>query len=318
MPKVSVVIPVYNVEKYIEQCAVSLFEQTLDDIEYIFVDDCTPDNSIDVLKKVIDRYKERLELEKKHVIIERMPQNSGQAAVREHGIKKSSGDYVIHCDSDDWAETTMYEILYNKAKQEDADIVVCDCAVVNSEGGYIGSNPKAIKNFDKDSIMRIVLTEYRLNQLWCSLVKRTLFGNIMYPKGSQSEDKTYMIQFCYFANKLIYVKESLYYYRNSPSSITNAISTESIIRRYNQTLENSRLILEFCKRQGIIDKYDKYIKAYKFNVKVLLMYCINDAECQKLWKLSYPEANKGVLFNRYISLRNKYHYYRCLLHLLFS
>ena len=102
MPKVSIIVPVYGAEKYIERCARSLFEQTLDDIEFIFVDDCTPDRSIDILKVVIEKFRLRFG-EKKYVVrIERMPMNSGQGAVRRHGIQLATGDYITFCDSDDF------------------------------------------------------------------------------------------------------------------------------------------------------------------------------------------------------------------------
>ena len=81
MPKVSVIVPVYGVEKYMERCARSLFEQTLDDIEYLFIDDCTPDRSIEILQQVLEEYPHR----KPQVTIHRMEQNSGQAAVRKWG-----------------------------------------------------------------------------------------------------------------------------------------------------------------------------------------------------------------------------------------
>ena len=107
MPKVSVIIPVYGVEKYIERCARSLFEQTLDDIEYLFIDDCTPDRSVEILKQVLDEYPHR----KNQVIIHRMEKNSGQAAVRKWGMLNVAGEYVIHCDSDDWVDIYMYEAM---------------------------------------------------------------------------------------------------------------------------------------------------------------------------------------------------------------
>lgn len=127
MPKVSIIIPVYGVEKYIERCARSLFEQTLDDIEYLFIDDCTPDKSVEILKRVLEEYPHR----KSQVVIHRMEQNSGQAKVREWGMRNARGEYVIHCDSDDWLDVHMYEEMYNKAIEEDADVVVCDYVVTN-------------------------------------------------------------------------------------------------------------------------------------------------------------------------------------------
>ena len=119
--KVSVVIPVYGVEKYIERCVRSLFEQTLDSIEYIFVDDCTPDNSIAVMEKVLAEYPQRQD----QVKIIRHEVNQGVGAARNHGVAACTGDYVIHCDPDDWVDLNMYEKLYNKAVETDADMVMC-------------------------------------------------------------------------------------------------------------------------------------------------------------------------------------------------
>ena len=98
MPKVSVIVPVYGVEKYIERCARSLFEQTLDDMEFIFVDDCTKDESIEVLKRVIDLYPVR----KDQVKIIHHAVNKGLSRARETGVNAATGDYIGHCDSDDW------------------------------------------------------------------------------------------------------------------------------------------------------------------------------------------------------------------------
>lgn len=126
MPKVTVIVPVYGVEKYIERCAISLFEQTLDDIEIIFVNDCTPDRSMEILDRIIEKYRFLFE-EKKYIVrTESMLTNSGQAAVREHGTKLAIGDYIIHCDSDDWVEKTWLELMYEKADNENIDVVFCD------------------------------------------------------------------------------------------------------------------------------------------------------------------------------------------------
>ena len=94
MPKVSVIIPVYGVEKYIERCARSLFEQTLNDIEFIFVNDYTPDNSIDILKNTLSKYPNR----KYQVRIINQPRNMGAAQARKNGILAATGEFVIQCD----------------------------------------------------------------------------------------------------------------------------------------------------------------------------------------------------------------------------
>ena len=110
-PKVSVIVPIYGVEAYIERCAVSLFEQTLDDIEYIFVNDCTPDESMKILSHVLSRYPHRTD----QVVIINQPKNMGAAKAREVGIKAAKGEYIIHCDSDDWVDKDMYFLMYQEA-----------------------------------------------------------------------------------------------------------------------------------------------------------------------------------------------------------
>lgn len=122
MPKVSVCIPVYNVEKYIERCVRSLFEQTMkDEIEFIFVDDCTPDKSMEILEKVLAEYPAR----KKQVTILHHEKNKGLVGARNTALKVANGDYIIHCDSDDWVDLNMYEVMYNKAVATGADMVCC-------------------------------------------------------------------------------------------------------------------------------------------------------------------------------------------------
>ena len=130
-PKISVIVPVYGVEKYIERCARSLFEQTLEDIEYIFVDDCTPDNSISILCKVLSDYPNR----KKQVKILHHEKNKGLAQARQTGLKIASGEYIAHCDSDDWVDKDLYEIAHNKAKSESLDVVVYEGERTNGQDG---------------------------------------------------------------------------------------------------------------------------------------------------------------------------------------
>ena len=113
-PFLSVIIPVYNVEDYIEKCARSLFEQTLDNIEYIFVDDCSMDKSIEILQQIVKDYPSREGLVK----IVQTPKNSGQYFVRKFGMQFVSGKYLIHCDSDDWIDSTMYEEMFKIAENE--------------------------------------------------------------------------------------------------------------------------------------------------------------------------------------------------------
>lgn len=120
--KVSVIVPVYGVEKFVGRCIYSLMRQTLDCIEYIIVDDCTPDSSMNIIKSVVESYQNRKDCVKyiKHNI------NRGLPSARNTGLQAATGKYVFHCDSDDFVEPDMLEQLYNKAEKEQADIVWCD------------------------------------------------------------------------------------------------------------------------------------------------------------------------------------------------
>ena len=128
--KVSVIIPVYNASRYIPRCVESLMRQTLREIEYIFVEDCSTDGSFDILLKTLEAYPER----KDDVKILRHGKNMGVSVSRNDGNAAATGDFLIHCDSDDWVDVTMYEKMYNQVIAEDADICICDYYNVTKSG----------------------------------------------------------------------------------------------------------------------------------------------------------------------------------------
>ena len=117
---VSLIIPIYNTEQFIERCLRSVFEQTFENVEYILINDCTPDKSIEVSERVIKQYPDR------KVSIVNNQKNIGLAGVRNIGIKMAKGEYIIFIDSDDYVEPAMLEEMYHKAKVSSADIVIAD------------------------------------------------------------------------------------------------------------------------------------------------------------------------------------------------
>lgn len=134
-PIVSILVPVYGVEQYIERCAVSLFEQTYDNIEYVFVNDATKDNSIRILENVIARYPNR----QNAVRIINHPTNKGISAARNTGVANSSGKYLLFVDSDDYIAKEAIEHLTTYAESNHADIVLFDTSVLTSNGTRIES-----------------------------------------------------------------------------------------------------------------------------------------------------------------------------------
>lgn len=304
IPKVSVIIPVYGVEKYIEQCARSLFEQTLDSIEYLFIDDCTPDRSIEILKRVLEEYPNR----KSQVIIHRMERNSGQAAVRKWGMLNATGDYQIHCDSDDWVDTSMYKKLYDAAIDNDADIVFCDfCKVNNDEKLRMN---KAIEKGDTNYFLigKILLQEHSLNYLWSAMVSRNLLENaVLYPKNNLGEDYALMIQFLYYSKKFVHIHTPLYYYRINPNSICRVQTREAVLSKMTDRVANLNLVLEFLEKHGLTGQFKDIIVSSKMSCRYWLRPLRKEANFKKLWNKSYPEINKQIYNNPYISFKMKFY-----------
>lgn len=189
--KVSVIIPVYKVEKFVERCVRSLMEQTMDGIEYIFVDDASPDDSILILHKVLVDYPERSERVKILVHSE----NKGLPAARNTGLAVAKGEYVFHCDSDDFVEKDLLSTLYEVACCEKADIVWSDYYVSYPNNERYMRQP----SYDTpEAALKGMLHGRMKYNVWNKLVKRSLYieHDITFPAGyAMGEDMTMMFLF---------------------------------------------------------------------------------------------------------------------------
>lgn len=312
MAKVSVIVPVYGVEKYIERCARSLFEQTLNDIEYIFIDDCTPDMSIVILKKIVEEYHIQLEKEKKNVKILRMPTNSGLTAVRRHGMQSCTGDYFINCDSDDYVDTDLYEKMWKKAVKEDADIVKCELKIV--ENGMIRCDNYESDFFkDKHKFISFLLgSDKGLSSLCDKMIKRNLLTehSIMYPKCAMNEDRILSVQFSYYAKKIVPVYGSAYYYLINSDSIVGKKSLEASIERVRQCNTNLQIVEKFLNEVGVREEYDDAIVSMKYFIRYHLLPYTNQWTIYKYWMTLYRDINWKVFFNPLIPVKEKI---KCLL-----
>lgn len=305
MPKVSVIIPVYGVEKYIERCARSLFEQTLDDIEYIFVDDCSLDKSIEILKRVIEEYRPRFAREVKSVRIERMLTNSGQAAVRQHGIQLCVGDYIIHCDSDDWVDVHMYEDMYNKAIADEADVVVCDFCRTDSKD--FNKIEQGAHTTEKNEFIVNCLFQRDHWSLCNKLFNKKVYYNVVYPTGALGEDMMLCIQLLNRCNKIAYVPKTFYFYYVNPMSITKKGTVENCFKNYNTLKCNTDFIVDNINKTLDIDRHiKKEATAYLRLVNLFSLLKIRHLpEYKKLWKKEFRLMPLSFFLNRRISLYNK-------------
>lgn len=302
MPKVSVIIPVYGVEKYIERCARSLFEQTLDDIEYLFIDDCTPDRSIEVLRRTLENFPSR----KSQVIIHTMERNSGQAAVRKWGVQNAKGEYIIHCDSDDWVDTKMYETMYESAVKEEADAVITDYFITD---GKNNCKPyKGCVDSDSSRIMDDILGQEIHGALWNKLFKRCCYDGTIFPNGNLCEDIAYCVQLLPKCKRITYLNIPLYYYYSNIHAITKQFSYEKNISNFNNLVANIRLIERLLSEEKYEGKYSKEILNLKFNSLLYLFPYVDKNVVYQLLRNTYPENFNDFLFSTNTNLFNKLKY----------
>lgn len=293
MSKVSVIIPIFRVEKFIERCAISLFEQTLDSIEYIFVDDTTPDKSIEILTDVLERYPQR----KPQVTILRHDVNKGLPAARNSGLSVAGGEYVFHCDSDDYLESNALEQMLNVAEKTDSDIVWCDYYLSFSMNERIMVQPNYSNS--QEAIKGMLSGTMKYN-VWNKLAKRRLYVNnsISFPAGhSMGEDMT-MIKLFANAKKVAYINAPLYHYiRLNTDAMTQSYSERKIADIEFNVAQTLDYLLKNC-------KFDLTQEFAFFKLSTKLPLLISDKICNyRIWNELYPEANKYILKNKKQSVR---------------
>lgn len=295
-PKVSVIIPVYKVEKYIEKCARSLFEQTLKEIEYIFVNDCSPDESINVLNEIIKQYPER----QSWIKIIHHESNKGLTSTRNSGISIARGEYITHCDSDDWVEPTMYEEMYMCAKETSAEAVYCDINMVYGNSNEIY---KAAQNAtNKNDFLRNYIVS-----VWTSLCN-TLIKSEIYKKYNlyspehlcYCEDFWLSVRLFHYANKVSYINKPFYNYnRNNDSSIVHSLNRKTEQEERKAYIET----ITFFNKEGVGNEYKRemswrILKSTHDSALYLSRY--------KEFLTIYPEAHIYIWSCPYVNLKCKF------------
>lgn len=252
--KVSIIVPVYRVENYIERCARSLFGQTYQEIEYIFVDDASDDNSIEVLNKTLEHYPER----KKQVSVTRFTENGGVGFVRSTGLSISTGDYILFADPDDYMEPDMVETMVNKANTVNADVVFCSYFKETEAGDKEVVNhiyhKKKNKIFDKS---------FQQPALWNKMFKRSLVTSqgIYFPKNiNYGEDLTFIPRIIFYSDTFVAVDKPLYHYIiRSNGSYTHQFNEQHVI----QTIHVIDFISDFLRNKADFSKYSRSLNMLK-------------------------------------------------------
>ena len=291
MSKVSVIIPFYKVAGFIESCAVSLMEQTYENIEFIFVDDCSPDDSMEILQKVLDQYPDRT------VSVVRHEVNKGLPAARNTGMKCATGDFIYHCDSDDWLETNALELMVKSAEKNDSEVVWCDWLLSFEHNERYMKQPNYT---NAREALEGMLTGTMKYNVWNKLVKRSLYvdNRIEFPSGySMGEDMT-MIRLMCCAQKVSYVPHALYHYvKTNGEAFTNNFTQKKL----EDVAYNVGSTLKFL-MDRMPGQLDLEMACFKLNVKLPLLMT-DDENLYRYWINWYPESNKYILQNKNASFR---------------
>lgn len=294
--KISVIVPIYGVEKYLEKCLRSLFTQTkTDGVEFILVNDCTKDNSMLVADKVISEFPSL------NIKIINHEKNSGLAVARNTGVQASIGEYIQHIDSDDWVEPTMLEDLYKEAKETDADIICCDYYIDDILGRQYMKMPAPADSID--CLKKVLSTE--LTQSLCfKLVRRSLYKDDVdfYLAGVDTwEDLLASVKLFYFANRVAYLPKAYYHYVQLD---TNSISRSGFSqKRLDNIIAVVNNIDSFFKRKEIYNSIEEYINYRKVYAKYSLIR--GAGKLQKKYSKTFPEINKYIFYQKGMPFHNR-------------
>ena len=285
--KVSVIIPVYKVAAFIGRCAASLLGQTLDSVEYIFVDDCSPDDSIDVLRRVMDDYPQRANA----VRILRHDVNRELPAERNTGLAVAEGDYVFHCDSDDWVETDMLEQMYDAAVASDADVVWSDFFMTFSESERYMPTPAYPT--PREALHGLLSGRMKYN-VWNKLVRRSLYtdNEIAFPSGHGLGEDMTMIRLMACATRVASVHKAFYHYVKTNA---NAFTQQPTERQLDDIKFNSDLTFAFI-RDRFGNEIGEWLDFFLLDVKLPFLITDDTAMYEK-WRTWFTHANKSIFAN---------------------
>ena len=278
MKKVSVIVPVYNTEKYLRRCLNSLVNQTLEDIEIIVIDDCSPDNSKEILKEYEKKYKDKIKVFHNKT-------NKGIGYNRNYGIKKATGEYIGFVDSDDWVDETMYDKLYKRAKKDNLDLVLCNFhKMLEKETELEEIEPDFKIPYFKNTNLKNnpnLLLNVNLAP-WNKLYKKELLEDITFAEDLKYEDAIFVVKTLSRSKKIGMVDERLNYYLVRSKSETTVMN-----KKVFDILIITKQIIDELKNHDYYNKIKDYVEA--MTIRNLFRYTLQQ-KYQKDKKL----ANKFI------------------------
>ena len=293
---ISVIVPVYNIEKYLSRCIDSILDQTYKNWEAIFVNDGSTDNSL----KILEEYKKR---DKRIKIIDK--KNAGSGAARNDGIENSKGEYIAFLDSDDWYEKNFLEKLYNNLIENNSDVSMCNPKMTYDN---IEKNSKIntyfFKNVELDKTPEKILGILAMPVVWNKLYKKDIIvkNKIRFPNYSFCEDVEFLYKTFLYVNKVSKIEDDLYNYYQRKNSATKKIKEEAIEQVY-KVLEN----IERYIKNNFSDKLE-FFYLYKvqfiYSISITLLVKIdNDKNLRN--KINKKNNDELKNINKSLILKNK-------------
>ena len=249
-PKISVIVPVYNVEQYLPRCIDSILAQTFTDFEVLLINDGSTDNS----GKICDEY-----ARKDSRIRVFHKENGGVASARQLGIDEAQGEYSIHVDGDDWIENDELEIMYKEAIETQYDIISVD---------YYQNNQYVAEQYESTNLQMIddMLSGKIRGVMWNKLIRQSLYKiyQIQFPRNINFCEDVYVCTLLFLnTNKIRHMPKAFYHYIDNPQSITRKLKKTTILQRIEFVLEISKHLLQ----RGISTKC---LFWHKFDLKWLM------------------------------------------------
>lgn len=270
---ISIVVPVYNVEKYLPECIDSLISQTYSNIEIILVNDGSTDNS----GEICDNYSK---IDNRIKVIHK--ENGGLSDARNEGLKNISGKLIMFIDSDDYIDRNLVETLYKNLIKEQADISISAYSILlkNKTKDICTPNTYLTLN-NKESIDYMYRLKYYSPMINSKLFKVELFDNIYFPVGKLCEDQYTLYKLLYKTKKVVFDSNAKYYYRQRKSSIIN-----SDIYKTNDCIESTKQIMNFVE-----DKFNEDIESVTLNHVLLTLFYYNALIKHKIY---FSKHNKEI------------------------
>jgi len=273
--KISVIVPVYNMQEYLKDCLNSIINQTFSDLEIIIINDGSSDNSYDIIKEYALK-------DARIVVINQV--NKGLSGARNKGLEIAKGEYIAFIDSDDTVDLNMLEKLYTKVQNHNIDIAVSQSKRV--ENGKIISKTNLPRNLSKDHLFNALQNSFS-PAVYTKIYRKELFikNRITFPKGCNYEENITTIKLFHSASSVVYLNDTYYNYFKRTNSITATTSSKNIIDIFKVAVDMEKYFIE----KDILPKYKQYI--FPRIIKILNMFIFNN-----LIKHSLAQEN-GTLVN---------------------